>query len=151
MRMMRTLLFMLGALTLSRSVHAADLEGYVFVNDDASLRLRGKTVHLYGIYVPPTDDSCRSFQRPVVCAPRAALALEFNIGSHFVGCDIQAKNPDGSLVGLCRADEQDLSAQLLQQGWAVARPDAPFEYHTLEKLARSRGIGIWGLPIDRLR
>ena len=133
------------------SLPAADLEGYVFVNDDASLRIRGKTVHLYGIYVPPTDDSCRSFQRPVVCAPRAALALEFNIGSHFVGCDIQARNPDGSLIGLCHADDQDLSAQLLQQGWAVARPDAPFEYQTLEKLARSRGIGIWGLPIDRLR
>jgi len=130
---------------------AADLEGFVFVNDDASLRLRGKTVHLYGIHVPPTDDSCRTFQRPMVCAPRAVLALEFNIGSHFVGCDIQGKNEDGSLIGLCRVDERDLSAQLLQQGWAVARPEAPFEYHTLEKLARNRGIGIWGIPIDRVR
>jgi endonuclease YncB( thermonuclease family) len=141
------LLLCLSALPL----HAADIKGYVFVNDDASLRIRGKTVHLYGIYVPPTDESCRSFQRPVACAPRAALALEFNIGSHFVGCDIQGENADGSLIGLCRVEDQDLSAQLLQQGWAVARPEAPIEYHTLEKLARNRGVGIWGVPIDRER
>ena len=149
---MRLLRFALITLWLAAPpLPAADLEGYVFVNDDASLRLRGKTVHLYGIYVPPTDDSCRSFQRPVVCAPRAALALEFNIGSHFVGCDIMGSNDDGSLIGLCRVDGRDLSAQLLQQGWAVARPEAPIEYQTLEKLARNQGVGIWGLPIDRLR
>lgn len=133
------------------SLQAADLEGYVFVNDDGSLRLRGRTVHLYGIYLPPTDESCLSFQRPVPCAPRAVLALEFNIGSHFVACDIQQRNEDGSLVGRCQVDDRDLSAQLLEQGWAVALPDAPFAYHTLEKLARHRGIGIWGLPIDRWR
>lgn len=141
------LLLCLSALPL----HAADLKGYVFVNDDASLRIRGRTIHLYGIYVPPTDESCRSFQRPVVCAPRAALALEFNIGSHFVGCDIMGENEDGSLIGLCRVEDQDLAAQLLQQGWAVARPEAPIEYQTLEKLARNRGVGIWGVPIDRVR
>ena len=149
MRISRRLLFSLWLAAFS--LHAADLEGYVFVNDDGSLRIRGKTVQLYGIYIPPTDDSCRSFQRPVVCAPRAALALEFNIGSQFVACDILEKSADGGLVGRCRAGDQDLAAQLLQQGWAVARPEAPIEYHTLEKLARNRGVGIWGIPIDRLR
>lgn len=130
---------------------SADMQGYVFVNEDGSLRLRGKTVHLYGIHIPPTDDSCRTFQQPVLCAPRAALALEFNIGSHFVGCDVKAHNEDGSLAALCHVEDQDLAAQLLQQGWAVARPEAPFEYHTLEKLARYRGVGIWGLPVVRPR
>ena len=39
---------------------------------------------------------------------------------------------------------------LLRQGWAAALPDAPYEYKVLEKIARTRGIGIWGIPLDRL-
>ncbi|MEJ2591246.1 MAG: thermonuclease family protein, partial [Candidatus Thiodiazotropha sp.] len=77
--------------------------------------------------------------------------LEFNIGSNFVDCDIKDKTTDGNLVGLCYANNRDLAAQLLLQGWAVARPEASIEYHTLEKMARNRGVGIWGIPIDRLR
>ena len=46
---------------------------------------------------------------------------------------------------------EDLSAYLLEQGWAVALPDAPFEYQTLEKIARSRGFGVWGTPVDNIQ
>ena len=33
---------------------------------------------------------------------------------------------------------------------ALALPDAPFEYHALEKIARHRGLGVWGMPADRI-
>ncbi|MDG1945801.1 MAG: hypothetical protein P8J17_16200 [Halioglobus sp.] len=61
-----------------------------------------------------------------------------------------------NIVGRCRVnaskfdDGDDLSAYLLQKGWAVALPDAPFEYQTLEKIARTRGFGVWGMPVDRI-
>ena len=41
-----------------------------------------------------------------------------------------------------------MSAYLLERGWAVALPDAPIEYQTLEKIAYRRGFGIWGFTID---
>jgi len=44
-----------------------------------------------------------------------------------------------------------LSEWMLQSGWAVALPDAPFEYSAMESIARSRGIGIWGIPVDVIR
>jgi len=54
-------------------------------------------------------------------------------------------------VKVSRFDEgEDLSAYLLENGWAVALPDAPFEYQTLEKIARSRQFGVWGFPVDRI-
>ena len=45
------------------------------------------------------------------------------------------------------SEGDDLSAYLLERGWAVALPDASIEYQTLEKIARSRRIGIWGIAI----
>ncbi|MDT8282463.1 MAG: nuclease-like protein, partial [Gammaproteobacteria bacterium] len=119
-----------------------------------TLRINKKTVHLYGIHIPSTSQNCRTSQRPAVCGERAALALEFRINS-FVRCEVISKNPNGSITGQCFSnysnfDEgDDLSAYLLQRGWAVALPDAPIEYITLEKIARSRGMGVWGIAIDR--
>lgn len=127
----------------------ADLIHYAFVQDDGTLKVRGRTVHLYGIYIPATDRNCRTFQRPIQCAPRAALALDFKIDG-FVHCDIKTRNSDKSLTALCRVNGEDLSAYMLTQGWALALPDAPFEYAALEKIARHKGLGVWGFPVDRI-
>ena len=130
-------------------VIAEELTSYAFVNDDATLRIKKKTIHLYGIHIPKSSQDCRTSQHPPVCGSRAVLALEFKVKS-FVRCEIISENPNGSLTGLCRVnyshfeEGDDLSAYLLERGWAVALPDAPIEYHTLEKIARSRGMGVWG-------
>jgi len=134
--------------------HAREISHYAFVNDDGTLRIKRKTVHLYGIHIPKTSQNCRTNQLPTVCGSRAALALEFKVKG-FVRCEIIEKNADGSLVGWCRVnasrfDEgEDLSAYLLERGWAVALPDAPAEYQVQEQIARKRGFGVWGIQIDR--
>jgi endonuclease YncB( thermonuclease family) len=138
----------------SSAILAETLTSYAFVNDDGTLRIKKKTIHLYGIHIPKTSNNCRTNQHPPVCGQRAALALEFKINS-FVRCEITSENPNGSLTGLCHVnyskfeEGEDLSAYLLERGWAAALPDAPIEYHTLEKIARSRGWGVWGIAIDR--
>ena len=38
---------------------------------------------------------------------------------------------------------EDLAAWLIERGWARAAGDAPARYHTLETMARSRGVGFW--------
>ena len=135
---------------------AYEISSSAVVNEDATLRIKGKVIHLYGIYIPETDRTCRTSRRPPVCGSRAAVALDFKIDG-FVRCDIVDALEGGDLVGRCRVnvsrfnDGDDLSAYLLENGWAVALPDAPFEYQTLEKIAQSRNIGVWGIPIDRVR
>jgi len=134
--------------------YARDITSYAFINEDATLRIQKKTIHLYGIHIPATNQNCRTRQQPPVCGSRAALALEFKIQS-FVKCEVISDNPDGSVTGLCWVnyshfeEGDDLSAYLLERGWAVALPDAPIEYQTLEKIARSRSMGVWGISIDR--
>ena len=132
---------------------AEEISNFAFVNEDASLKIDGRTIHLYGIHIPKTERTCRTSIRPMECGTRAAVALKFKIDG-FVKCDIVEKRSDQTLVGLCRVNYSafeagdDLSAYLLEHGWAAALPDAPIEYKTLEKIARARGMGIWGFPID---
>jgi len=143
-------------LALSATAAAAPpIRGLAFVQEDATLRINRKVIRLYGIHIPSTDQSCRTDQRPVLCAPRAALALERK-AKGFVRC--APMDTDGRVViGRCYAGAtphsagEDLSAYMLAEGWAVALPEAPFEYQTLERIAKHKGIGIWGVPIDRPR
>ncbi|HJV53163.1 MAG TPA: thermonuclease family protein [Noviherbaspirillum sp.] len=128
----------------------AELSSFAFVQEDGSLKLAGYIVHLYGIHIPPTDQTCYTFIQPMPCGTRASLALEFQIAGDFVHCTERAANPDGSITASCRANGQDLSEWMLQKGWAIALPDAPFQYTALERIARARGIGIWGIPVDTI-
>lgn len=136
------------AASAQATARAAEISSYAFVNDDSTLTISGRLIHLYGIYVPPTGRTCYSFVRPMPCGTRASLALEFKISGDFVRCLPRGTYPDGSVVASCRSGNEDLSEWMLQRGWAVALPNAPFHYAALEKIAKSKGIGVWGIPID---
>jgi endonuclease YncB( thermonuclease family) len=143
------------SLLLTSPLFAYEISSSAHVNEDGTLRINGNTIHLYGIHIPRTNRTCRSNRLPTVCGSRASLALDFKIDG-FVRCEIKRELDDGSVEGWCRVkvsrfDEgEDLSAYLLEQGWAVALPNAPFEYQTLEKIAQSRQVGVWGMPVDRI-
>jgi endonuclease YncB( thermonuclease family) len=81
------------------------------------------------------------------------LALEFKTGSQFVTCREVERLSDGSVSAVCWTwgDEEDLAAYLIGQGWALARPEAPFEYAALERIAERRGLGVWGFQADEFR
>ncbi|MEZ5573910.1 MAG: hypothetical protein R3E64_18130 [Halioglobus sp.] len=134
---------------------AREISSSAIVNEDGTLRIQGKTVHLYGIYIPETSRTCKTYRVPPICGSRASVALEFKING-FVRCEIMDQMRDGSVVGWCRVNVStfnkgvDLSAYLLERGWAVALPDAPFEYQALEKIARNRSFGVWGMPVDNI-
>lgn len=139
---------LLGMAVVRHAAAAPEISSFAFVQQDGSLRLAGYVVRLYGIYIPSTDQTCYTFIRPMPCGTRASLALEFQIAGDFVHCTERAANPDGSISASCRANGQDLSEWMLQKGWAVALPDAPFQYSAMERIARAKGIGIWGIPVD---
>jgi len=150
----RALLLLLLLLT-AHAASARELVGHAIVRSDGSLLIKELVVHLDGIYLPPTDRQCRDWIRPVRCDSRAVLALDFKVKG-FIHCFVQSENEDGSLNAVCYVDRtsfergEDLAAYLLERGWAIALPSAPFEYHAIEKIALSRGIGVWGYPADSI-
>ena len=137
---------------------SADIESYAIVHDDASLEVRGRTIHLFGIHIPRGDRACRGSIRPARCAPEAALALDFRIQS-FVRCEVVSRNRDRSLNARCfvkatgsvTEPDEDLSAYLLRRGLALALPGAPFEYQALERIARAQGRGVWSESFRQVR
>jgi endonuclease YncB( thermonuclease family) len=135
---------------------AADIESYAIVQDDASLRIRGKTIRLFGVHLPSDATRCRTNIRPARCASRAALALDFKI-QRFVRCREVHENRDGSIDAFCSvnhsrfSDGEDLGAYLIGKGLALALPNAPFAYHAQEKIARANGRGVWGFQVDSIR
>ncbi|MFM1892015.1 MAG: hypothetical protein RLZ44_1092, partial [Pseudomonadota bacterium] len=89
---------------------------YALINDDASLVVQNRVVHLAGVYVPTTRTSCIDAPRPG-CRTRAAAALEFRIQG-FVQCDVLGRRCAGE--------------------------GAPYEYRAVADLARAQSAGIWG-------
>lgn len=153
--MQRPRLILLAALCLSANapVTAGELLGHAFVQSDGSLLIKNQIVHLYGIYIPETSRQCREWIRPVRCDERAVLALD-GIVRGFIHCLPQQERRDGSLEAICYVDRThfdpgtDLAAYLLERGWALARPEAPFEYQAKERIARAQERGVWGFQVD---
>jgi endonuclease YncB( thermonuclease family) len=139
-----------GLLLIPPFSHGIDeLTSYALVRDDATLEVAGRRLRLYGIYIPGTNRYCDSRIQPVRCGSRAARALRFKIKG-FVSCQLGGKYSDGSIAAYCRVDEQDLGVYLIERGWAVALPTAPFAYHVSERIARHRGFGVWGFNVDSI-
>jgi endonuclease YncB( thermonuclease family) len=137
--------FLVGVVAwLAAAEASADLESYANVRSDASLLVGSRVVHLFGIYVPPQGRTCRTNLRPVKCGTNAVLALDFKIRG-FVQCAEVDRHPDYSITAVCHNKGVDLAAYLVERGWAVALPHAPFAYQVLERIARKRSMSVWGM------
>jgi endonuclease YncB( thermonuclease family) len=133
-----------------------EIVSYAIVQDDATLRVEGKTIRLFGVYPVDLRRFCDDTFRPIRCQTRAAVALASRIQG-FVHCDPAVQYDDSTIGAFCSVSGDgvldppvDLGAYLIREGWAVALPEAPFEYHNLEKIARAHGRGIWGFQVDSI-
>ncbi len=120
------------------------------MTDRGNLIVDGREIALAGIDIPTFDRVCRQAVRPIRCGPRAVLILDDKVRG-FVHCEVTGRRTEQVLEGRCTvadrrlfADRRDLAAELLQEGWAFARDDAPSLYRSLERMARSRELGVWG-------
>jgi endonuclease YncB( thermonuclease family) len=135
---------------------AADIVSYAIVRDDATLRVRGRDISLFGVYVVDNRPFCDTTFRPARCKTRAAVALASRIQG-FVRCIPQAQHRDGTIRAICYVDGSgifdppiDLGAYLIREGWAVALPEAPFAYHTYQEIAKVNRRGVWGFQADSI-
>lgn len=153
--MRSTIVLSLMLMLASNQALAREIVGHALVRGDGTLLIKERVIHLDGIYLPPTERQCRDWIRPVRCDSRAVLALDFKVKG-FIRCFPQSENQDGSLNAVCYVDRtsfdrgEDLAAYLIERGWAIALPDAPFAYHAIEKIALSRKVGVWGYQADSI-
>jgi endonuclease YncB( thermonuclease family) len=136
---------------------AQSVDGLARVTDEGHLIVGGREIALAGVEIPTFERTCRRGLSPTRCGPRAVLILDGMVRG-FVHCDIVGTGPAGLPLGRCTIarrrmlDERiDLAAEMLRQGWAFAGDGASGSYRALERLARTREVGMWKDAVVDLR
>jgi endonuclease YncB( thermonuclease family) len=115
------------------------------VIDGGAFRSAGRTIRLAGIEALAPDETCRDARGAAwPCGRRALAALRDLVRQRSVQC-VETGEADGATVARCRVGRTDLSAWLVEQGWA--RPlgqDARLA--GLHQEARSARAGQFGPP-----
>ena len=110
----------------------------VRVVDGDTIKLDCTTYRLWGIDAPETKQDCDGQRMGVA----ATGALEDLVRGKVVTCEERTKDRYGRTVALCRADGIDLSAAMVQSGWAFAFLRYSRDYVALEAQARDENIGL---------
>jgi hypothetical protein len=147
---------LLGGASLGSAAANRILDGLAIVQADGSLRVAGETVFLWGVYLPRLQRTCSTITRPPRCGAPSILVLD-DLVDGFVRCEV-VREGRNAVQAVCTqrgrdlfGPREDIAADLIQRGWALAADDAPPQYRALEALAKSREAGLWGPKILNLR
>lgn len=113
------------------------------VVDGDTLRVKETVLRLQGVEAPPRGRMCQapngtSFD----CGAAAAAALADMVRNRRVVCQLAGRDSAGYPQAQCIAGETDLNRQLVANGWARARADAP-AFGPEESRARTELRGLW--------
>lgn len=122
------------------------IEGKARVIDGDTLEVAGQRVRLQGIDAPESAQSCRRANgEPYRCGDQATQELQKRIGTGTsTCCTIESRDRYNRALGICyTADEVDLNAWLVRQGYALAYRHYSTKYVNQEDQARADEAGIW--------
>jgi endonuclease YncB( thermonuclease family) len=127
---------------------AQGLSGRADVIDGDTLAIRGEParIRLYGIDAPEGKQTCSDAKgRPYLCGSRSADALATIIGRNGrVTCREEDRDRYGRIVATCEADEREINAEMVRQGWAVEYEQySDGRYSDEEEEAQSAKRGLW--------
>jgi endonuclease YncB( thermonuclease family) len=142
---MRIILFYLlmsfGFLFLSPA--HADIPGKPDIIDGNTILIAGEPIRLYGIDAPELMQTCeRQDGKNWQCGKEAMYALLRFLENHWVTCKDERIDSSGSKSMICFAGPYDVSAKMVQDGWAMVldqeRPD--FLLYQQDSVVAKRGI-----------
>jgi endonuclease YncB( thermonuclease family) len=108
------------------------------VTDGDTIKLKGVTYRLWGIDAPETKQRCADY-------PSGALATGMLVKlmkGKTITCEDRGLDRYGRTIGLCRADGQDLGADMVRLGMAWAFVRYSRDYVEQEVRARADNLGI---------
>jgi endonuclease YncB( thermonuclease family) len=109
------------------------------VGEGGIVTVGGATYRLWAVILPPSGRTCHDGWGASVAAEKQ---LENLISGHLIECEFRGKDPGGQTLAVCRADGQDLGAQLVRSGFAWAALDESHEYVLAEGQAMSHFVGV---------
>lgn len=136
------LLLVLGSGTAA----AQDVGGRASVVQADQISIGGRRISLFGIDSPDPDQDreCTAKGVRYGCASNAKRALETLVDLGPAACvDSGKKNYIGFAYMTCTVNGQDLGAELVRQGWALAFLPQSDRYKDLQAEAKAAKRGLW--------
>jgi endonuclease YncB( thermonuclease family) len=118
----------------------SDVAGRAQVVDGDTLRIGEQRIRLTGLDAPELGQSCTGpDSRNWSCGAAAKTFLAGLIEGRPVTCVRSGRDAYDRTLATCTVDGDDIGAQIVAAGWAVA----DFAYGAEEGAARASGLGIW--------
>jgi endonuclease YncB( thermonuclease family) len=127
------------ALSLNRPAVPSRLMGDIRVIDGDSLWVGGREVRLAGIDAPELHQTCEREGRAYPCGRIARAILKRKLRHSDVMCETSKNDRYGRALGTCKAGGEDINADMVRDGLAVAYG----AYRDEENEARLARRGLW--------
>jgi len=117
----------------------------VQVLPNGTLRSDTKIIQLYGVTLPERKKLCASsLGYRWTCGVTAYIALRNLVQSRSIACNVLTESEE-TVLGQCKVEQTDISAWLLQEGWAELAPGVSEKlYADAAASAKTRAVGLWG-------
>lgn len=123
---------------------AADLTGLARVHDGDTIALGGIKIRLEGIDTPETEQICLTSKgEPWDCGLASRDKLKAMIGMATVKCAPQGRDRYDRTLAICSANNVELNAWLVREGWALSFVRYGDRYRAEENEARANKRGLW--------
>jgi endonuclease YncB( thermonuclease family) len=141
--MSRALLLLVVAF-YSLPVQASEIAGPAKVLDSTVIEINGQRIMLFGIDSVMRKQNCTIDGRIWQCWAAAVRELQILVDQGPATCTAVGE-PDvfGRVLGRCEVNGQSLNEQMVQRGYAVARPSETRDYVAAEAAAKERKVGLW--------
>jgi endonuclease YncB( thermonuclease family) len=112
--------------------------------DSVILQINDQRVMLFGIDSVMRKQHCLLDGKPWECWLAAVQDLQSLLDQGPVTCAVVGE-PDiyGRVLGRCSVNGRSINEQLVNRGFAVARPSDTTEYVAAEAAAKDRKVGLW--------
>jgi endonuclease YncB( thermonuclease family) len=112
--------------------------------DGDTLAAGAERLRINGIDAPEMGQSCERAGAAYPCGRAARDAMAAILGRGAVDCEILGADQYGRRIARCRNEAgQDIGAELVRQGWAIAFRRFSLDYIGPEAEARSARRGMW--------
>tara|TARA_Y100001970_G_scaffold229119_1_gene284120 strand:- start:839 stop:1273 length:435 start_codon:yes stop_codon:yes gene_type:complete len=112
------------------------------VVDGDTIYKGSKKFRLEGIDAPESSQSCLYQGKAWFCGRAATSALEKNIeAGKMIKCEGDEKDSYGRVIAVCYADNQNLNAWMVKNGWALAYIKYSKKYLKEQQYAKKKVLG----------
>ncbi len=120
------------------------IEGMARVIDADVLVIGQQRVILYGVDAPERSQTCVLEGKSWGCYDASKRMFEFLAGRASVNCRLIGEaDPFGRRYGICTSGDEDINAEFVRSGMALAFTEQAADYENVQLEAIIAGVGLW--------